>query len=70
LLESPGQLTSGEEWGLEFTLPGAIVPLKPRVQVVRKEARGVGVRFVTLTLEARQTIRDYTNPMAQQAASS
>ncbi len=70
LLESPGQVTLGEEWGLEFTLPDSAAPLKPRVQVVRKEAGRVGVRFVTLTLEARQSIRQYTNPKVQQAVSS
>jgi putative nucleotidyltransferase with HDIG domain len=67
LLETPGPLVLGEELALEFTLPGARTCLKPRVQVVRKEARGIGVRFVTLTVEARQSIREYTSPKVQQA---
>jgi hypothetical protein len=70
LLESPGPVTLGEEWGLEFTLPGSMTFLNPRVQVVRKEARGIGVRFVTLTVEARQTIREFTSPKVKQAVAS
>jgi putative nucleotidyltransferase with HDIG domain len=65
LLESPIPLSVGEELGLEFYLPDISEPLTPRVQVVRREPRGVGVRFVTLTREAREGIRQYTGAAAK-----
>lgn len=70
LVEAPGPVALGEEWGFEFTLPDSAEPLKPRVQVVRKESRGIGVRFITLTLQARQTIRDYTTEKSKHAVTS
>jgi putative nucleotidyltransferase with HDIG domain len=70
LVESPGAVVLGEEWGLEFSLPESSEPLKPRVQVVRREPRGIGVRFITLTLEARQKIRNYTSSRTKQAVTS
>jgi putative nucleotidyltransferase with HDIG domain len=62
LLESPAPVGVGEELELEFSIPQASEPLRPRVQVIRKEPRGIGVRFITLTLEARENIRRFTNP--------
>jgi putative nucleotidyltransferase with HDIG domain len=70
LLESPGPVALGEEMELEFRLPLAPEPLRPRVQVVRKEQRGIGVRFITLTLEARQSIRRHTGVASKQAVAS
>jgi hypothetical protein len=55
LLAVPGPVEVGEELELEFCIPHVFEPLKPRVQVIHKEPRGIGVRFVTLTLEARET---------------
>jgi len=60
LLETPVPLAVGEELELEFCLPDNPAPLKPRVQVVRKAARSIGVKFVTLTIEARESIRQFT----------
>jgi putative nucleotidyltransferase with HDIG domain len=70
LLEPPGSLVLGEELELEFCLPQTSEPLKPRVQIVRKESRGIGVRFVTLTLEARQIIRRHIDVKAKQPVAS
>jgi len=63
LLESPGPVSVGEELELEFSLPEAAEPLRPRVrvQVIRNESRGIGVRFITLTLDARESIRRFTH---------
>jgi hypothetical protein len=60
LLAVPGPVEAGEELELEFCIPHVFEPLRPRVQVIRKEPRGIGVRFVTLTLEARENIRRFT----------
>jgi hypothetical protein len=60
LLESPGPVAIGEELELEFWIPQASEPLRPRVQVIRKDPRGIGLRFITLTLEARENIRRFT----------
>ena len=60
LLAVPGPVEAGEESELEFCIPHVFEPLKPRVQVIRREPRGLGVRFVTLTLEARENIRRFT----------
>ncbi len=70
LLEYPGPVSLGEEMELEFSIPDAPEPLRPRVQVVRKEQRGIGVRFITLTLDARQTIRAHTGAAPKQAIAS
>ena len=69
-LEPPGPVELGEEMELEFRIPVAAEPLRPRVQVVRKEQRGIGVRFITLTLEARQAIRQHTGVATRQAVAS
>jgi putative nucleotidyltransferase with HDIG domain len=60
LLESLGPAGVGEELELEFCMPDLTEPLKPRVQVIRKGPRGMGVRFITLTIEARESIRRFT----------
>jgi putative nucleotidyltransferase with HDIG domain len=70
LLESPGPVELGEEMELEFRIPIDPEPLRPRVQVVRKEQRGIGVRFITLTIEARQSIRQFTGAGAKQPVAS
>ena len=60
----------GEELELEFWIPHTAQPLRPRVQVIRKESRGVGVRFITLTLEARESIRRFTGAGMKEALAS
>lgn len=65
LIESPIPLAVGEQLDLEFRLPVTDAVLKPRVQVVRREARGVGARFITLTREARESIRHFTGANAK-----
>jgi len=60
----------GQEWELEFNLPSASDPQRPRVQVIRKEPRGIGVKFVALTVEARENIRRYTGVGAKEAMAS
>ena len=70
LLAPPTPLNVGEELELEFWVPQALEVLKPRVQVIRKEPRGVGVRFTTLTLEAREDIRRFTGARVKQTQAS
>jgi putative nucleotidyltransferase with HDIG domain len=60
LMETSVPVTIGEELDLEFRIPEVSEALTPRVLVVRKEQRGIGVRFITLTLGAREGIRRYT----------
>jgi hypothetical protein len=62
LLESPGTVGVGEELELEFAIPQVPEPLRPRAKVVRKEPLDrIGVRFITLTAEAREIIRRYVS---------
>lgn len=62
LLESPGTVGAGQELELEFSIPQVSEPLRPRAQVIRKEPPDrIGVRFITLTVEARDTIRRYVS---------
>jgi putative nucleotidyltransferase with HDIG domain len=70
LLESPGPVVVGEELELEFSLPQVAEPIAPRVQVIRTEARGIGVKFVTLTIEARENIRRYTGAGVKEVVTS
>jgi len=70
LLETPVVVNVGDEWELEFCLPETTTALKPRVQIVRKEPRGIGVRFITLTMEARESIRQYTGAKVKAALAS
>lgn len=70
LLAPLGQIGVGEELELEFWIPHTAQPLRPRVQVIRKESRGVGVRFITLTLEARESIRRFTGAGMKEALAS
>ena len=60
LLAFPGPVEAGEELELEFRIPHVFEPLKPRVQVISKGPRGIGVRLFTRTLEARENIRGFT----------
>ncbi len=70
LLESPGSVALGQEWELEFSIPNSSEPLRPRVQVMRKEARGIGVKFITLTRDARESIRRYTGAAVKEVVAS
>ncbi len=70
LLESPGPVALGQEWELEFLIPTSSEPLKPRVQIMRKEPRGIGVKFITLTRNARESIRRYTGATVKEAVAS
>ncbi len=70
LLENPGPVALGQEWELEFNIPSSPEPLKPRVQVMRKEPRGIGVKFITLTRDARESIRRYTGATVKETVAS
>ncbi len=70
LLESPGPVALGQEWELEFLIPTSAEPLKTRVQIMRKEARGIGVKFIALTRDARESIRRYTGAAVKEAVAS
>jgi putative nucleotidyltransferase with HDIG domain len=70
LIQSSAPMDMGEELELEFCLPGVAGSLNPRVQVVRREPRGIGVKFITLTLEARESIRHYTGASVKVAVAS
>lgn len=70
LLETSFPVAIGEELGLEFRIPESSEPLTPRVLVIRKEQRGIGVRFIALTLGAREGIRRYTGSPLKPVLSS
>lgn len=70
LLDTRGPVGVGEELELEFSIPQVPEPLRPRAQVIRKEPRGMSVRFVTLTVEARESIRGYTGAEVKESVAS
>ena len=60
LLENPGRVAVGQEIELEFMLPPARQPLRPRARVVRLEDPNyMGVQFVALAPEERAAIQNY-----------
>lgn len=60
LLEKSTGATVGQELDVEFVLPGASRPLKPRVKVVRLEAPDrMAVRFVGLKTEDLELIQEF-----------
>lgn len=70
LIETSGTVGLGDELELEFQIPQASEPLRPRVQVIRKDSRGIGLKFITLTLEAREGIRSFAGSGHKAAAAS
>lgn len=66
LLEHPGGVTVGQEVELQFMLPQARQPLRPRARVVRYEAPNhMGVQFVALASEERAAIQSYISGLVK-----
>lgn len=66
LLEHPGGVAVGQEVELQFMLPQARRPLRPRARVVRYGAPNhMGVQFVALAPEERAAIQSYINGLVK-----
>ena len=62
LMGPSGGLDAGQEIELEFELPTAAAPLRPRAKVLRREKTDqIAVEFTTLSIKDRDAIKTYIN---------
>jgi CheY-like chemotaxis protein len=62
LLGPSGGLDVGQEIDLEFEMPTAKVPLKPRAKILRRDnSDHIAVEFTNISLKDREAIRTFVN---------
>jgi hypothetical protein len=62
LMGPSGGLDVGQEIDLEFEMPTAKAPLKPRAKILRKDkADHIAVAFSNISIKDREAIRNFIN---------